>query len=205
VRKLGIAPADAEPWAGIIVANVSHLAAVIILYELTLLLFSSKSNASRMAFVSASLHIISPAGLFLVAPYAESPSSMLQFLGYLFYVQSWNAERKQLSLLRDVLLLGSGAVIGLATAIRGNCILTGLLFAYDAVRVGLELLRGCSFFSTTRKLFVIIVSGSTIGLGAILWQYVAYLEYCTMPSIEARSWCSAVPPSIYTFVQSHYW
>ncbi len=60
------------------VAHVSHLLSVVVLYRLGKLVWAD----GRLAFLAASLHIFSPAGLFLSAPYAESTFSLLSFVGF---------------------------------------------------------------------------------------------------------------------------
>jgi Gpi18-like mannosyltransferase len=83
------------------------------------------------------MHILSPAGLFLSAPYAESLFSLLSFLGHLLYVYGQPSTTKgktpPRTILHDLALLASGLTFSLATTIRSNGILFGLLFAHDAL------------------------------------------------------------------------
>ena len=130
---------------------------------------------------------------------------MLQFLAYILYVESHATGREGARLSRDCLLLLSGGLLGMATAVRSNGLFSGLLFAYDAFNGGMNIWRGQVSADGLRRLAVTVVSGSLVAVGAALPQVVAYQEYCTPTNVELRPWCNALPPSIYTFVQSHYW
>ena len=159
-----------------------------------------------MSFISACLHIISPAGMFLSAPYAESPFSLLQFSGYYFYAMSAQAHMRYAPGFRDLYVITAGCLLGLATTLRSNGLLSGLIFAFDAVENTMTLFYNDKSIASLRKLVVIALTGSLLGLGAIAPQYLAYQEFCTNTRIgESRAWCSSLVPSIYAWVQSHYW
>ncbi|KAK7414967.1 ER membrane glycoprotein subunit of the GPI transamidase complex-like protein [Neonectria magnoliae] len=67
-----------EPLVAVFIAHVSHLIAVLALDR-------------KLAYLAAVLHVLSPAGLFLSAPHAESPFSCLSnglFSGLLFAVET---------------------------------------------------------------------------------------------------------------------
>jgi phosphatidylinositol glycan class V len=225
----------------------------------------------EIGFISAALHVLSPAGLFLTAPYAESLFSLLSFLGYVFYVFSCERPSTYRDYRNDARLLASGVFFGLATTVRSNGVLAGLIFAFDVIAdlallahqhpdvrrygicamslgvlflfiawaVGLgrqELLGwvleywhifaiafvnaalyfvlqpGLGRYDTKslnghiRKIVISILSGTFIVVGLIFPQYLAYKEYCTNEDVgKTREWCSAFPPSVYSWVQSHYW
>ena len=155
--------------------------------------------------ISASLHIISPAGIFLSAPYAESLFSLLQFSGYYFFVRGYNDGVNNANMTSGLDTLISGLLLGLATAIRSNGILSGALFAYSSVTSGRTLMTTWRK-RTIQKLGFSVLGGILVALGAILPQFIAYQEYCTGPlGIRSRPWCQRLVPSVYSWVQSYYW
>ena len=194
-----------EAWAGLTLSNCSHMASILILYHLSKELFASHPKAAKIAFVSASLHIISPAGLFLCAPYSESLFSMTQFGAYYCYVRSYTDQHAQRFRDRDMLILAAGCLLGFATTVRGNGLLSGFIFAHDAVVDGIKLVRGDMANARLRKFMAVMLAGSLVALGAVFPQYLAFQEYCIDSGGPARPWCNQMVPSIYGFVQQHYW
>jgi phosphatidylinositol glycan class V len=193
-----------QAGVAIIIANISHLLSVLVLYKLTRKIWP-ESQGKNQAFISASLHILSPAGLFLSAPYAESSFSLLSFLGYLSYAKGLqNTE----SILGDLQVVVAGAVFGIATTFRSNGLLNGTVFLLDfliiiraSLQTGLELARA-------RRALALAIGGCLIGIGFIIPQGIAWHEYCSSDSGRlggTRPWCLKMIPSIYTWVQSYYW
>ena len=182
----------------ICIAHFAHLSSVLVLYHLTLAIFA---GAPGIALVAATLHIVSPAGLFLSAPYAESSCALLTFCGCLAFTKSLGSK----SLGRDLLVLASGVLLGAATTFRSNGLLNGILLLEEAFRA-LYLLRRGFYFSTIRRLIFTGLGGLAVAVGFLLPQYIAYSEYCGQSSIGAsRPWCNRTLPSVYVFVQAHYW
>ncbi|RMY20391.1 hypothetical protein D0867_04033 [Hortaea werneckii] len=176
-------------------------------------LSSKAANATwgfkrQLAFATACLHVFSPAGLFLSAPYAESSFALLSFLGCYCYVKAIEnryhrfADAYQLDACWTV---AAGLSFGLATTMRTNGLLNGIIFAWDVYIVLPRLphiLRTRDGEEITR-LFATLIAGGLIAVGFTLPQIVAYTEYCT--NGNTRPWCTALPPSIYSFVQKEYW
>ncbi|MCJ1391525.1 ER membrane glycoprotein subunit of the GPI transamidase complex-like protein [Xylographa bjoerkii] len=203
--KLAMA-GDVEALAGIAVAHVAHLISVLVLYSLSKLMFNSDPKASQIAVLSASLHIFSPAGIFLSAPYAESLFCLLQFCGYYYFVRGHDDGNKHQDLTSGLDTLVSGLLLGLATAIRSNGLLSGVLFAYTATISGMALISTWRSRIALQEFVTSVFGGVFVALGAILPQYVAYRDYCTGPlGLESRPWCQLSVPSIYAWIQSHYW
>ncbi|KAL9121889.1 MAG: hypothetical protein Q9187_001556 [Circinaria calcarea] len=197
-----------EAVAGIAIAHICHLLSVFMLYNLSKMVLqpSLDGKAAKMSFISACLHIISPAGMFLSAPYAESPFCLLQFSGYYFYAMSGQAHIRDAPGFRDLYVITAGCLLGLATTLRSNGLMGGLIFAYDAVQNTMTLFCKDKSIASLQKLLVTALAGSLVGLGAVAPQYLAYQEFCTSRQIgESRAWCSSLVPSIYAWVQSHYW
>ncbi|OHW97780.1 GPI mannosyltransferase 2 [Colletotrichum incanum] len=187
-----------EAALSIVVAHAAHLFAALMLHELTLKLFSR----SRLAFLSALLHILSPAGLFLSAPYAESLCAFFSFAGY--YVLAGVSSRPKGSLRWTAGQVLAGAIFGLATASRSNGLLNGLPFAIECLMILPPLLASPTNLKTIALLFGPIVGGLLVATGSVVPQALAWLRYCSGAS-EARPWCARTVPSIYSFVQEHYW
>ncbi|KXT00429.1 hypothetical protein AC578_1925 [Pseudocercospora eumusae] len=195
--------------AGIALSHISHFAAVIVLFKLTYeLIPASYERKRRIAFTAACLHVVSPGGLFLSASYAESFFALTNFAGSFCYVASWRyGPRKHpesgLHAARWAII--SGVLFGTATTVRGNGLLSGVMFAWDVVLYMPKLPEILRERASTDflRFFGLLVGGSMIAIGYAVPQIEAYLEYCT--GGNTRPWCSKIPPSIYTFVQAHYW
>lgn len=209
---------------GIFVANASHLLSALVLYRLGLVVWRSNPQGPLLSLVAALLHVVSPAGLFLSAPYAESTCALLTFLGYLLYASSCTSET---AAARDGYVVLAGVAFGFATSFRSNAILNGIPFAWEVLQV-LSALAGRWTSSTTsarpsrsdpqsttpttgdavRRLLALGVGGVAVAAGTLVPQAVAYQRFCLGPSdadLPRRPWCDKLVPSIYTFVQRHYW
>ena len=191
-------------------AHTFHLLSVLVLHELTMVASSQESVArsSRFAFLVACLHIVSPAGIFLSAPYAESPFSFLVFLGYYFYAKALvDGQLKHFRSRRGMYMLYSGIIFGVATTFRGNGLINGLTFVCEAISSIDRIQRSPDIRSNHLALIAVIISGSLMAVIAGFPQYLAYSEYCYGDSEGGglRPWCSSWVPSIYAWVQKEYW
>jgi phosphatidylinositol glycan class V len=192
--------------AGIVVSNVCHLLSVLVLYQL-LTITAGPQQKYQIAFVGAVLHAMTPASLFLSSPYAEAPFSLLNLTGMLLYARSRIlAQTQQPNLREDAHKLGSGVLFGFATLMRGNGLLSGLVLVYDVAHY---LPRVCSMqlaVHDVRRIIVTCLAGVVVAMGFFLPQYIAYVDYCTGDrSADSPPWCKKTIPSIYSWVQSHYW
>ncbi|KAG5930116.1 hypothetical protein E4U53_002299, partial [Claviceps sorghi] len=190
-----------EPVVAIFLAHLSHFLAVLYLHRLTMLL----SGNPRLAHLSAALHILSPAGLFLSAPYNESPFACLSFLGNLLFAIGLKRKRTQLA---HLAMIAAGLLFGLATAFRSNGLVSGLLFAVEAAGS----LRSAAFSrSYSRRagdmvsVAVAVLGGLCVAAGSAVPQTLAWMRYCAQEGGVSRPWCDRIVPSIYTFVQEQYW
>ncbi|KAL5353485.1 ER membrane glycoprotein subunit of the GPI transamidase complex-like protein [Pseudogymnoascus australis] len=189
-----------ESLVGITIAHASHGLSVFALYHLACSVFPGPSGP-QLAFIAGCLHILSPAGIFLSAPCGESTAAFLTFVGVLFF--AWGvpvgavSSRKQ-----DGFVVLAGVTLGFATTVRSNALLNGIVFAEEAVLVAWSVRKGLSV-QKIRRLAAVGVGGCCIAVGFLLPQYIAYQEYCS--SASPRPWCLGLVPSIYTFVQEHYW
>ncbi|EED24390.1 DUF409 domain protein [Talaromyces stipitatus ATCC 10500] len=189
--------------SGIALSHLTHFCSVLVLHTLTELLFGYETRSQKLfCLVSAALHVISPAGAFLSAPYTESPFSFLNFTGFYLYSSALLAEKAGNRGRRDILVLLAGILFAAATTIRGNGIISGCLFAYDAVQGVLQFLHHGLSIDLIRRSGIVVLGGIIVALGSIIPQYIAYTEYCGATS---RPWCARFLPSIYGWVQVHYW
>ncbi|KAL1902120.1 ER membrane glycoprotein subunit of the GPI transamidase complex-like protein [Ceratocystis pirilliformis] len=196
--------ADAVTAAmGVAIAIYAHLYAVHALYALVELISGSK----RQAYVAGLLHVFSPAGLFLAAPYAEAPFAYLTFTGLLCYARGLTMQRGSWGRVKRT--LWSGLLLGLATMCRSNGISYGIVFAIDLADGLRELFGQESGIVYAPKLVVslatTVLGGVFVGLGSLLPQIAAYIEFCGRQGAEPREWCTNLVPSIYSYVQKRYW
>jgi phosphatidylinositol glycan class V len=203
-RASSLSPLHIQALAGVLISHVSHLLSVFMLYGLVHYLpIMDKLQRRRIALVAASMHIFSSAGLFLSAPYAESLFSMLNFLGVLIHAgipYDIPLEKYEPSSLIRLLL--SGVCFGLATTVRSNGVFSGLIYFHHVYM----LLHSKINIRTFVTVAIIGLSSVTILAGMIMPQYLAYRDFCVQPSAgELRPWCSRSLPSIYSWVQEHYW
>ncbi|KAK8238061.1 phosphatidylinositol glycan, class V [Phyllosticta capitalensis] len=192
-------PLVAHVWAATVIANASHIVSVLVLYFLMRRLFPT---SNKTPFLTAALHVLSPAGLFLTAPYGEAPFSFLNFLGLLSFCHARQLDVTQ-PVIHFLCMLTTGLSFGLATAVRSNGLLNGLILLYDAP----EILHGLIFSPhktpCLRRLAAYALAGVLTASGLIVPQWIAYQHYCTAET--PRPWCNRPLPSIYTWVQHHYW
>ena len=165
----------------------------------------SEDEKTKFAFLAGLLHIISPAGIFLSAPYAESPFALLTFLGYFYYLKTSQYQAKGDFYKRDASSLAAGLLFGVAVTFRGNGLLSGCIFAHDALVIARKMLSRRACLNHGRDFFITVASGSFVALGYLIPQLLAFREYCWIEFEETRPWCSRWFPSIYAWVQSHYW
>ncbi|KAL5362476.1 DUF409 domain protein [Aspergillus floccosus] len=186
-------------------SHVAHFLSVLALYRLSANIFGQKTTAQRLiCFLSAALHIICPAGAFLSAPYGEALFSFLNITGFYVYSSSLlddSAGRKVTSAAK---LLITSVLFSTATTIRSNGILSGFVFACDAVSLFQKILLQGPSKDTCLRFSVTVIGGCVVALGMIIPQAVAYADFCLdLPT--PRPWCGNLIPSIYGWVQSHYW
>lgn len=191
-----------EGWDAIIaiaISHVSHIIAVLSLYQLTIVL----CNDRKLAYLAAAVHILSPGGLFLSAPYAESTFACLSFVGNLLFALSLKASPD--SLRRNISVIGAGLLYGVSCIFRSNGLFGGVLFTVEAIK-GLTALLGGFTFSKALRLVAPIIGGLFVAVGFVAPQILAWMRYCNVQDNgEQRPWCTRPLPSIYTFVQKEYW
>lgn len=206
-----------ETLVGVAIANLFHLLSAIVLFRLGLLVWRTHPQGRTLSLVAALLHVISPAGLFLTAPYAESGCALFSFTGYLLYAHSCLAPEDRPNQ-RDGYVILAGGSFGLATAFRSNGILNGIPFAWECLELLPRLFSlvagsgarpaSATTADTVRRILALGVGGVAVAAGSVVPQAVAYGHFCSASAAAGeprRQWCESLVPSIYTFVQRHYW
>ncbi|KAG8530933.1 uncharacterized protein KY384_004290 [Bacidia gigantensis] len=200
--------------AGMVLAHLFHWMSVIVLYDLTLEVWKAKKRQKvvTFAFLCAALHIVSPAGVFLSAPYAESTFSLLNFVGCYLYAKALRRQSKDAEVVAAGLLLLSGVVCGVATTFRGNGLLSGLLFVLGAGKevahflVNVKNRARRDALLAFRRLLYFGLSGALMACTAFWPQYFAFQHICVdLHDGKGRPWCYSYLPSVYSWVQQEYW
>lgn len=202
---------DVTVTAGVMIALCSHFLSVVLVWAIADCLSVRNAQASQkrsLPFVAACLHIISPAGVFLCAPYSESPFSCLNMFGYWLYVQARFTSQENHLIWKCALLVASGISLGCATVVRNNGILSGFPLLFNAIGLTWKIMRSLQhkviLWAGVYQLVATVLAGVCILVGLLLPQYWAYSEYCATNEM-IRPWCSQRLPLIFSFVQSHYW
>jgi GPI mannosyltransferase 2 len=193
--------------AGVALSHFAHFGSMVLIWAITHRLDQCKElKISSTAAVAALLYILSPAGIFLSAPYTESIFAFYSFLGLGVYISGRLPLRRHVNLLDPISIMLAGAVFGQATVMRSNGILAGLLYVTDALISSFRLVRDRVAATRVLRLAAIVFGGLFVGWGLVSPQYDAYIEYCfdRLPE-ERREWCERPLPSIFSFVQAHYW
>ena len=194
--------------AGVTISHVAHYVAVMSLYQLVGKITLGTEDP-QLSFVTAMLHIVSPAGVFLSAPYTESLFAALSFVALNLYLptRQFAFTPEAMTLKADARIVLAGLLFGLSSTIRSNGLPSGLYFLLDIIGLILSNPRQIFELRKIRRGFCLAIGGFCVVVGFCYPQYMAYLRYCheTAAGDERRSWCDERIPSIYSYVQSAYW
>ncbi|EXJ65686.1 uncharacterized protein A1O5_11213 [Cladophialophora psammophila CBS 110553] len=207
LSQLGITSDPPSLLAGILLSHIAHWLSVIQLWALTKVLTGAdQATNSPLPFAAAALHILSPAGVFLAAPQSESLFAFLSISGFLGYMHATQHFHRGLVLAGCATMICVGMSFSTATMVRSNGILAGIPFLIEASSTVMAIFfRGLSA-SRLSRLASVVVGGLLVAFGMVYPQARAYWEYCYGHGAEdKRSWCNQTVPSIFTWVQSHYW
>ncbi|KAI5283907.1 ER membrane glycoprotein subunit of the GPI transamidase complex-like protein [Ascosphaera aggregata] len=131
-------------------------------------------------------------------------------IGFYAYITALHQEEQHAHFLvsRDLRFLLAGSIFAFATLIRSNGLLSGCLFVYDFASDLFQVINspgGVTKFRI-RRMIVLLVGGSFIAIGFALPQVIAFKQYClNAVHHPTRPWCYRPIPTIYGFVQEHYW
>ncbi len=171
--------------AGVLISNLAHYLATLVLYKLTILLFQS----STFAFTTAVLFICNAACVQLSIIYSESLFALLCFSGLFHFY-------RRRRLLASILF-------GLASLTRSNGIVMVGFFGYEFFKFSLG--QEGPFILThwiARLVKTAIYCAITVS-GFVAFQVYAYFQFCS--SEPKRPWCQQAVPQIYSYVQRQYW
>ncbi|KAF9887983.1 ER membrane glycoprotein subunit of the GPI transamidase complex-like protein [Aspergillus nanangensis] len=181
----------------VVLSHVAHYLSVLALYRLSANVFGLDNPKQKIVcFLSAALHIISPAGAFLSAPYGEALFSFLNITGFYAYSSSLLDTSAERALSSSVKLLLASGLFSVATTVRSNGVISGFLYAYDAVLLLYRILTHGPSKNACIRLIATIIGGCVVGFGMILPQAIAYADFC-LATLPPRPWCEKLIPSIY--------
>lgn len=194
--------------AGLALSHLAHWLSVVQLYSLATALVGEHrvSSSSTAPFYAAALHIFSPAGVFLSAPYTESLFAFLSMSGFLEYTRATHHFARDRLFAGGIGMIVAGTAFGMSTLVRSNGILAGISFLFEAITTALAIIGQGPSLPRISRLASVVVGGLLVAVGMLTPQVIAYWEYCHAPKAgDRRPWCDFVFPSIFTWVQSHYW
>ena len=189
---------------GVALAHAAHYGSMLLMWSIASRITDTTStHKESIPAIATLLYIFSPAGIFLSALSTEGVFALQSFLGVYLYITIWDGSSFLMPLIRTIL---AGGIFMRATITRSNGILAGILFAIDAIDSTLHTVVAGLDLVYLARLASSVVAGLLIGWGMVWPQLGPYADYCVFAPIEERrEWCTKLVPSIYTFVQSHYW
>lgn len=206
----------------IILNNILHFLSMLVLYQLTLIVFrinsnqgnlSNSFNLKRLAFKSSLLFIFSGGAAFLTTIYSENLSFFASFIGILFHEMSVHyclgKEDFNISWQNWFTYMISMICFTIAAINRSNCILLGVFYLNDLYQLVYNrrlFLKGLVFpFIAGMLMFCSIL---------IQWYIIPYKTFCP----ERGQWCNYkifpdtlemfsffTKQTFYSFIQGKYW
>lgn len=184
---------NSKVWLATILSNVCHWLAMVVLYRYTRVIFEQARlfNPQQIAFVTAFFYALLPASAFLLAPYSESIASLFSFLCLYLREEGARFQVGYSETLKKAFYIISGAAAALAFGFRANCLLLGIVYLYDLVRMKPE------------QKWLPLFAGLILGLGFLISNLYNYFAICH--GSDRGEWCSSTFPSLFAYAQSHYW
>jgi len=174
--------------AGFLLSNACFVLAALALYWLGCIVLRDGQQAARAAF----LFCLNPAGVFYSALYTESLFAFLTFAGALSLAvdSPWRA----------------ALAFFAASATRSNGVANCLLLAWHSARRVGEMSRAegkrAPWGPIVLEALACAARCAFVIAPFVLFQLWAWLRFCVGTT---RPWCTRMHPSIYSFVQAHYW
>lgn len=180
--------------------NLFHLLSCVSMYYLALATFAKISmfrQRKRAIALAASLaYVVSPAGIFLTAPYSESLCNLLVVTGLWLreLALAKNTVGASFGNVRLVVLYTfSGTLVAIAFGVRANSVLFGLFYLFD--------LQNAWRNHHIQDCVWTIVAGGQIFAAIVVAVWYPYSVFCP----ERGQWCTWWVPSLFSYAQSTYW
>lgn len=189
------------------ISNICHVASSVVLFFLTRSIFSRSKlfgqKSTRLAHLSSMISLVSPAGVFLTAPYSESLCALLSFTAFYLRDASLRGSKvgtdgKESTLKSQwyskILYLLSGTLVAVSFGVRANALLLGALFLYDLY----------DFYTTSEAHYDCVyplIAGAQLFVAIIIQNWHAYSIFCP----QRGEWCNYFIPSLFRYAQKHYW
>ena len=175
----------------VLLNQLLFLLSIPLLYLLVLRL----SSSPRLSYLSAAFFVLSPASVFLIAPYTECTFVFLSLCAFCLH------ERGR--------LLPSSCVFALAAATRSNGALYAVFPTCEALQVGWQVWRGEK--RDGRGLRRVVEAGVGVLIIAVpsvlygWWSARAYCDASSSSALTLPAYCASLLPSMYSEVQRRYW
>jgi phosphatidylinositol glycan class V len=187
-------------FASFLYANGFHLAACISMHFLVETTFGKISmfrlRAKSIALASSLAYVISPAGIFLTAPYSESFCNVLVVTG-LWFREAALGKTPVLSSFKNtgsvILYLLSGLLIAISFGVRANSVLFGLFYLYDLQQAWQN--------SLVTDFILTLAAGGQLAVAIAVSIWYPYSVFCP----GRGEWCHSWFPSLFSYAQSKYW
>lgn len=181
-------------------SNAAHFAAAVVLHHYTRAVFAGARlfSPARMAWAALVAFVLSPAGVFLTAPYAELAAALCSF-GCLHLRERGAAQMSR------ALYVASGAAAAAAYGCRANCLLLGGVYLFDlaggetwwAVPAPMAAAR------RTVPRWWAVAAGLVLAAALVVSNAVSYVAVCGAG--DRGEWCDAAVPVLFAYAQAHYW
>ncbi|KAJ5070543.1 gpi mannosyltransferase 2 [Anaeramoeba ignava] len=189
-----------EFLAGVLISNLSNILAAILMFKLTLHL----SKNEKFSVISTLMFCLSPANIFMTVIYTESQFALFTFAGiYFLNTSEKNTGNSGRNFFRYLLSI---ICFMLSGATRSNGMINAGFILFDSLH-RFKIARKITDFLVIifQSLFAVVL----IMIPNIVYQFYAYKQFCLSEFIKnttgVPSWCNNTIPSIYGYVQNHYW
>jgi Gpi18-like mannosyltransferase len=185
----GLHAQDGYVLAALLLNNLAFCATLLLFYRLSLHVLRSPA----LALTACVFYCCSPATVFHAMAYTEPLFGFFTTLGlYLLYCRGS--------------LAGASLAFAASAGVRSNGVVSFGFVAHWSARRALAALRGpapARWLALARCAAAAPLAG-VVAAPYAAFQYWGYRRYC-LQQAQPRPWCAAALPSLYGFVQSHYW
>lgn len=182
----GYHPQDAYLLAALLINNLAFCTTIVLFYAFSEQVLRSKTTA----LIACIFYCCSPASVFHSMAYTEAVFGLTTMLGiYLLYCHNS--------------ILSASLSFAASAGIRSNGFVNLGFILHHCLKQGLAALPS-SRLAAAGHCTKAAVPAVLVAAPYAAFQYFGYVRYCQQQQ-EPRPWCDATIPSLYGFVQSHYW